>query len=269
MGIIPDGIVLQALNYVRTQYPFYNASGGRDHVVAFPWDSGACWVSDHWLMRNVTSISHFGLNGKNEMMSCDCSVCGHGGTVIVPDTMEFLYKRRTHMRYNVADTRQRRTHIFFGGTRTGSLRSRMLDSLASMNHTGEENLITEKRVDLADAMQNAKYCLSPPGAGFTTRNTLAIIMGCVPVIIGDLRQPFAELLDWRTFSIQIPEDKLRFIVHIIRASNYTSLKEGVDAVWHHFSWASLQGRLTNEPLEGDAMHLLMRHLQSRARDKFL
>ena len=271
VGLIPYGVVLQALNYVRTHYPFYNASGGRDHVVAFPWDSGACWISNHWLVRNITSISHFGLREKGSIMLCDCSVCGHGGTIIVPDVMEHEYKRRTHMRYNVADTRPRRTHIFFGGRRTGSLRNRMLDALESMNHTDKDTTvhISEQRVDLADAMANSKFCLVPPGAGFTTRGTLAIVMGCVPVVIGDLRQPLAQLLDWRKFSIQIPEDRLHMIVHIIRASNYTRLKAGVDAVWHHFSWASIQERLSDEPLESDAMHMLMRQLKSRALDRFL
>lgn len=182
-GATPDGVILLALQYVRQRYPFYNTSGGRDHVVAYGWDSGACWISSHPLVVNTTSISHFGLKARADIMGCNCEVCGHGGSIIVPDVMELKFKRKTHMRYRVPDTRPRPSLVFFSGTRTGALRIRMLDSF-NMSGTADPliRVLTRSDVDLAAEMQNARFCLVPPGAGFTTRGTLAIIHGCVPVI---------------------------------------------------------------------------------------
>ncbi len=50
------------------------------------------------------------------------------------------------------------------------------------------------------------FCLSPAGGGYTLRSVQALIMGCIPVLVGDgLHQPFQPELDWGKFSIRVAE----------------------------------------------------------------
>lgn len=35
---------MRVVSYVRTRWPFFNASGGVDHAVVLPGERGACWV---------------------------------------------------------------------------------------------------------------------------------------------------------------------------------------------------------------------------------
>ena len=62
--------------------------------------------------------------------------------------------------------------------------------------------------------------LDPPGYGFSTRGTLAIILGCVPVFVGRFRRPFQSSVvgmafNYEKFSITIP------------ASQVTMIREGI------------------------------------------
>ena len=40
-------MALLALDWVRLNFPYYNRSGGRDHAIAYGWDSGSCWIGGH------------------------------------------------------------------------------------------------------------------------------------------------------------------------------------------------------------------------------
>ena len=82
-----------------------------------PWDNGSCWVAEEPVLKPTIKISHFGLSSKSAMMHCDCLMCGSGGDVIVPDTMERGFKFATHMSYMKDDTSDRPVDVFFAGTR--------------------------------------------------------------------------------------------------------------------------------------------------------
>lgn len=48
-----------ALNWIRTQYPYWNASRGADHIWFFPYDEGACWAPKE-VYENSIILSHWG-----------------------------------------------------------------------------------------------------------------------------------------------------------------------------------------------------------------
>ena len=253
MGSHPHGLAVKALEWVRRHHPWYNRSGGTDHVIVYPWDSGACWIANHPIVQPTIKISHFGLKERLQMMSCDCPLCGPGADVVIPDVMEKQYKRQR------GRTRARTTFLFFAGTRSGTLRSRAIDALHEETNV---RVITTGGADLAAEMMKSSYCLDAGGAGFSTRATLAIILGCVPVYVGDFLKPFESLLDYSEFSVVIPEHEMHRIVHHVRAANYTRLKEGVDKVWRHFWWTRLYGPIGGEDESEDAFAMMIKAFAS-------
>ena len=48
----------QALQWLRTEYPYWNRTGGRDHLFAFPHDEGACVAPIE--LQNATLLSSWG-----------------------------------------------------------------------------------------------------------------------------------------------------------------------------------------------------------------
>ena len=54
-------LVEGALQHVRAAYPFWNRSGGADHLLPFTGDDGATWLRGRlpWL-RTATFLTHWG-----------------------------------------------------------------------------------------------------------------------------------------------------------------------------------------------------------------
>jgi hypothetical protein len=48
---------LAALRWVQQAFPFWNATGGSDHLVMATHDEGSCWVPNEW--RNATLLTHW------------------------------------------------------------------------------------------------------------------------------------------------------------------------------------------------------------------
>lgn len=269
---IQPGYALLAMEHVRLNYPYYNLSKGVDHVTIWSGDPGSCHVALDPMIVDTIKVSHFGLMGKSKMMGCDCEMCGAGADVVVPDVMEGVWKARTGMKYKQRDLSTRDVYLFYSGSRTSPFREVMFDTL--LNKTRLDSLVSsaenlnitifdlsgKPRIDHGPWFKSSKFCLDPPGAGFSTRGTLAIILGCVPVYIGEFNRPFFNAggspLDYSKFTITIRKRSINKIFDILASYNYTALKENLDKVWHHFSWASVDNgprRLSDEPYQFDAL----------------
>ena len=62
-GSVSAGQALLALQYVRDELPYYNATSGHNHLIAFAFDWGGCAVSGTDQIRDrVAMITHFGLS---------------------------------------------------------------------------------------------------------------------------------------------------------------------------------------------------------------
>lgn len=179
--------------------------------------------------------------------------------------MELGYKKTTPMRYGKPDTTERPALLFFAGRSTGSERAHVFHStiMQAANETpGEIRIFNGQGVNLGEEMSRAKFCLAPPGGGFGTRGTLSIVMGCVPVYVGDLKQPWSDRLDYDEFAIRISEDQLNRTIRIVKEAPYAQLKAGIDRVWPLFHWSAINGVIGGEPLEKDATHFLVEQLRA-------
>ena len=212
MGVVSHGVVLLALRYVAETWPHFNASGGADHVVVCPWDFGCSWLSGYPEVARVRFVSHWGLKTKSKVYSNDCPMCGPsyvpGKDVVAPDTMEMRFK------FAPPHHTPRTTLLFFSGSRSTALRTRVFES--GLGAEPGVRLVDGGGVDLAAEMDRAVFCLGLPGAGFGTRAVLALVRGCIPVVVGDdIAQPFEGVLDWSAFSLRVPEAQLDQVYDIL------------------------------------------------------
>lgn len=208
MGVVSHGVPLLAIRYVQETFPYLNASiraGIKNHFVIFPWDFGGSWITGYTEMQHVRAVSHWGLTTRSTVYVNDCSLCGpsvrHRNTdLVIPDTMEHNFK------FQQSSKKPRTTFLFFSGSRSHPIRSYFFDSQMA-SEAGV--LFAERMTDLAFEMDRSVFCLAPPGAGFTTRAVLAVVRGCIPVLVGDdILQAFEGYIepDWPEFSVRIPEN---------------------------------------------------------------
>jgi hypothetical protein len=57
-------MTLELLRHVQTAYPFWNRTGGRDHVWLFAHDEGACWAPAEVYRRSII-LTHWGRADAN------------------------------------------------------------------------------------------------------------------------------------------------------------------------------------------------------------
>eukprot|EP00798_Chlamydomonas_sp_ICE-L_P015005 gene15005-21073_t len=70
--------------------------------------------------------------------------------------------------------------------------------------------------DYSSLIARSKFCLVPPGDGWSPRAEDAILHGCIPVVTMDgVHAVFESILDWKTFSIRIAEDQLAQLPEIL------------------------------------------------------
>jgi hypothetical protein len=97
MGPVDHGVPMLAAQHVAATWPFWNASGGADHIFVWSWDFGPCWVAGYEWMRRAIHVSHYGLTRTQRSRQCACAACGPaftpGKDVVVPSTLEFSTNR--------------------------------------------------------------------------------------------------------------------------------------------------------------------------------
>ena len=58
-------MAMSALEQLRTELPYWNASGGADHIFLFSHDEGACWAP-HEIARKAILLTHWGRMDVNK-----------------------------------------------------------------------------------------------------------------------------------------------------------------------------------------------------------
>ena len=72
--------------------------------------------------------------------------------------------------------------------------------------------------DLATEMGRSHFCLAPAGAGWGDRLKLAILTGCIPVVVQDgISVIYEDVLPWKDFSIRLPQHMIYRLPTILDA----------------------------------------------------
>ena len=85
------------------------------------------------------------------------------------------------------------------------------------HHHGRPGFLIAHNASLL-LMAQAQFCLAPPGFGYGRRAVHAVMMGCVPVTIGDgVLQPFEPELPWTDWSVPVAEADIPRLHEILAA----------------------------------------------------
>jgi hypothetical protein len=82
------------------------------------------------------------------------------------------------------------------------------------------------RAEYVDALLDAIFCLAPRGhAVWSPRLIEAILHGCIPVVLADTYWlPFTCFVDWRKFSVRVPEAETGNVPHMLEAMPETTVE---------------------------------------------
>ena len=304
LGSVSSGLALLGLEYVRHSFPWFNATTGNNHIVAFGYDYGPCHVAGVPLLQErAVLLGKFGLtNNSHSYYMCRCPLCGPayrpGTDLLVPDISNRLAKRsvphtRLPPRPGAAPGHQRTVLLFFGGHKFGYLREHLFETMlsdpgfaahvlppfgthAELPPPGAAGgggapsayLISDSVHDIAAAMQSAVFCLEIGAAGYSTRYSLAISQGCVPVVVGDtIAHAWDEVLPPERYSVRLSEaefkTRLPEALAAITPARVAELQAGLACVWRFFTWSSIWGASADESGRDDAWNMTMEVLRAR------
>ncbi|KAI3748333.1 hypothetical protein L6452_11339 [Arctium lappa] len=109
---------------------------------------------------------------------------------------------------------------------------------------------------------NSRFCIHAKGFEVNTaRIGDAIYYGCIPVVLADHYDlPFADILDWRSFSVVVSTEDIAFLKKILNgivdSDKYIKLQKNVLKVQNHFQWHK-------KPVDFDTFYMVMYELWLR------
>nr|XP_043633275.1 probable glycosyltransferase At5g03795 [Erigeron canadensis] len=231
---------------VSHDYPYWNRTGGADHF----------YVACH-------SIGRVAINKAEEIkLNAIQVVCSSSyfASAYVPHkdvSLPQIWPRAPEAFPNVTSSKRNKL-AFFAGAINSPVRQKLVDTWhndANISvHSGRLHTPYEK------ALQDSKYCLHVKGFEVNTaRIGDALYHGCVLVIIANHYDlPFADILNWKSFSIVATLDipLLQRILADISSDEYAKLQHNVLEVRKHFRWYV-------NPVDYDAFYMVMYELWLR------
>ena len=225
---------------VVQNFPYYNKSGGLDHLMVFTLDRGRCEMALHPGLHDiipyyepVTFIGNFGFAQEDisfETMQFGkfafstgrtvtrrlprCTLFGSGRNIVIPQFHEWVPEPY--------DRRLRRYHsVFVGRVKRGGLSGvNVRPILLNIHAIGFPGFYAS---DLSNAslssitLRDSYFSLCPGGAApWSVRMYDAIYHHSIPVILADgIVLPFEKFLDWKSFTVK-------------QSSDYVSVQDGVE-----------------------------------------
>jgi len=269
--------LFSALDYLKDDAPYWKRQNGRDHVFAFTHDFAACFTyhkEDTYKTERMQVMSSLQNAILLQYLGDLQSSCFQSRKdIVIPPlitnrmVLDGKGGLRTTPVANKHTTVYFRGKLQFNGDATRPGYSRGLRMLINRTFGGREGFSINEghsRSYLAE-MQDAKLCLAPPGyALWTPRLAENIMVGCVPLLVGDdVELPFEWLIDYRSFTVRVKEadvPRLEEIVNGISDDELEQKRVRLMDVWRRFTY--------NEPSQpGDAFDTIMQRLAARAAER--
>jgi hypothetical protein len=265
----------QALDFVKTAYPYWNASRGTDHLWMFTHDEGACWapaelynnsiVLTYWgrsTPDNHPSHTNYGQDNYSHPVDDEpllpnglLALIGHhrcytpGKDIVVP-----IWKSPdayTDSPFLGAPAFPRDIFAFHRG--------RVMPTMLRYSLGVRQKLDAEARAgnwrikyriqveedqpgSYSQLLARSLFCFVMQGDGWSARFADAISHGCIPVIVMDTADPpFGAELDWAAISVKIPVadiPRIPQILQAISAAKVASMQAAIERIWHRMVWLS-------------------------------
>ncbi|KAI3791634.1 hypothetical protein L2E82_05493 [Cichorium intybus] len=245
-----DGIqdfIKEYIFNISHKYPYWNRTGGADHF----------YVSCHSIGRVAVNKAD---EVKRNAIQVVCS-SSYFQSAYVPHkdaSLPQIWPRLQDDPPTITSS-QRKNLAFFAGSINSPVRQKLVETWQNNTqisvHWGHLNTSYEA------ALLDSKFCLHVKGfAVNTARIGDAFYHGCVPVIIANHYDlPFADILNWKSFSIIIATldiPSLQRILTSISNDEFAKLHENVLDVRKHFRWHAV-------PVDYDAFYMVMYELWLR------
>ena len=256
----PNAHLLKVVDFVKSAYPWWNRTDGKDHILWTSEDRGACWLQHESLFSPI-KLTHFGYfdttqGGMYPMIISNIHnqqyACYHPlRDVVVPPYLAIAndWVLRTYVSmekdlFGQTKPWKKKSLLFFAGSLrvndqeyAGGARKELAKWYPVWNATDidfNEGFVS----DYYKSMHDSLFCFAPYGHGFGVRVSLAIMAGCIPVIIQDhVFQPFEEILPYEEFSIRLNNDDIEHLPDLLRSigpSQIKKLQQGIIRYWKAF-----------------------------------
>jgi len=194
---------LSLLNWIRTNFTWFDRSGGMDHVFIFPSGQGQqIFPSSSTYLRHSIFLLAEGDRSQN-YTSPFKDIIVPGFTTIRPaDTTS---TKRTTLAYFRGSTTM--SVALFNGTKVTKKNELRLSLLDQMRNKDDVIFTNTQSRSYVEELRHSKFVICPRGITPWTRRVYdGIFSGAVPVIISDDAVfPFEADIDWSLFTIKAAE----------------------------------------------------------------
>ncbi|KAI7746247.1 hypothetical protein M8C21_000412 [Ambrosia artemisiifolia] len=232
---------------ISHKYPFWNRTGGADHFYV------ACHSIGRTAMEEAPEVR---INAIQVV--CSSSYFLQGYTAHKDASIPQIWPRP-----GVRPTRhpsKREMLAFYAGAMNSRVRESLVKTWINDSEIGVHQ--TRLKTPYSESLLGSKFCIHAKGFEVNTaRIGDAIYYGCVPVVLADHYDlPFADILDWNSFSVVVSTQDIEFLKRILNkivdSDEYMKLQQNVVQVQKHFQWNQI-------PVDFDTFYMVMYELWVR------
>lgn len=258
-------LLASAVEKISSELPFWNRSGGSDHVFVATHDFGPCFhtmedvaIADGIpeFLRNSIILQTFGVKNAHP--------CQAAENVVIPPYVSPNQVRATLAKFPANGKRD--IFAFFRGKMevhpkniSGRFYSKQVRTAIWQKYGNDRRFYLKRHrfEGYQSEIARSVFCLCPLGwAPWSPRFVESVVLGCVPVIIADnIQLPFPSAIDWPKISLTIPEKdvgKLDKVLSHVAKTNLTAIQRNLRDP------AVAQALLFNDELrDGDATWQLL------------
>ncbi|KAI9317728.1 exostosin family-domain-containing protein [Dichotomocladium elegans] len=257
---VDERYVNPMMDMVINDYPYWNRTGGRTHIMIHPMDKTFTYYADNARFQPAVFLTTV---GDKRLKYMDRH--RYHRDIVIPSATRIVH----HMGIDPMDKLTEEGHpksgrrdifaMFYGCCEDVQVDDEYSNGIRSLffNHFSKypgyalgPNLADE---EYAAKLARAKYGLSPMGWTLdTTRIWEFIAFGVVPVVIADgIVEPFEFDVDWDSFIVRVRRDEVHRLDEILRGIDETTYEYKRRKLWEY-------GRRVG--LEKDAWHFIIREL---------
>ncbi|CAM0137991.1 hypothetical protein VKS41_001211 [Umbelopsis sp. WA50703] len=262
---VDDAYVNPVMDYIIKSNPYWNRTGGLDHLMVHPMDHTYNYYQSNQRFQPAIFLTTIGDKREAAMVKLR-----YGRDIVIPSATELLHMAKLDPmhyltstggpQYSVVGSRKRNILALFRGlgedNKPGDIYSHGVRSLLFSYFRHLPNWDIADRAsseEYAVLLARSKYGLAPEGWTLdTTRVWEYIAFGVVPVIIADgIVEPFENDVDWDSFSVRVRRSEVHRLDEILHSISEEEYERKRTSLWEH-------GRRIG--LEKEAWHFIVRDL---------
>ncbi|KAG2434452.1 hypothetical protein HYH02_012282 [Chlamydomonas schloesseri] len=285
------GRLLEAIEYVRRHWPWYDRLQGQRHFVIHTGDLGRGEVPRgvRDATSNLTWLHHWGLTSDAPHSGWKAA---HrpGKDIVLPIHMGNRYSSRAAGLHPLAPQLPRRSGMLFVGRICGDRSepnpaadwphhcasdrndgySQGVRQLVHYHHHDRPGF----KVATSDPhygldLLRYRWCLAPSGGGHGNRQTVVTLAGCLPVVVSDdVLQPFEPEMDWGGFGLRVAHAHVPRLHTLLQEAEDEDGGAGLAArtaslpcAAQHLFWSGISGAFMQEDGRWDAFEMTLEILR--------